>query len=80
MLQVVSKHCEIIFCLLSSPKCDLVEVEKEMILVVEWYFVVIFCLTSRKGDNFKSIKRRFKLSNGFESYFLPLDKQVIRLW
>jgi len=41
---VVARHCELIFCLLTSSKGDLDEVEKAMIQVVECHFKVIFCL------------------------------------
>jgi len=40
---VVARHFKIIFCFMTSPKCDLEEVEKAMIQVVEWQFEVIFC-------------------------------------
>ena len=39
---MVARHCELIFCLLTSPKCDLDEFEKAMIQVVEWHFEDIF--------------------------------------
>jgi len=42
MFQVVARHCELIICLLTSPKCDLGEVGKAMIQLVEWNFEVIF--------------------------------------
>ena len=34
---MVVRHCELIFCLLNSPKCDLDEIVKAMIPVVEWH-------------------------------------------
>jgi len=55
----------LIFCLLTSPKCDTVEVEKAIIHVVDLHFEVIFCFsTNRKCDFFKLIGQRFKWSNG----------------
>jgi len=46
---VVARHCELIFCLFTIPKCDLDEVEKALILVVEWHIEVIYSLlTNRK--------------------------------
>ena len=38
---VVARHCELIFCLFTSPKCDLDEVEIALIQVVEWHIEVI---------------------------------------
>ena len=53
-LLVVEMHCYLIFCLLTSPKCGLVEVEKPMIHVVECHFEVILCfLTNQKFDDFQ---------------------------
>jgi len=43
---VVARHCELIFCLLTTTKCDLFEVDKPMIQVVEWHFEVIFFFLS----------------------------------
>jgi len=37
-----ARHCELILCLVTSPKCDLDEVEIAMIEVVECHFEVIF--------------------------------------
>ena len=55
MFPVVARNGELIFCLLTSPKCDLDEVEKAMIHVVECHFEVIFCfLINRKCEFFKS--------------------------
>jgi len=42
-LLVFAMHCELILCLLTSPKCNLDEVEKVMIQVVECHSVDIFC-------------------------------------
>ena len=48
---VVARHFELIFCLLTSSKLNLDEIEKAMILVVECHIEVIFCfLTNRKFD------------------------------
>jgi len=53
---VVARHCELIFCLLTSPKCDLNEVEKAMFQVVKWHFeVIFFFLTTRNCVFFKSL-------------------------
>jgi len=41
---VVARHCELIFCVLTSPKRHLDEVEKATIQVVEWHLKVILCL------------------------------------
>ena len=35
---VVARHCEIIFCLLMSPKCDLDEVDKTIFQEIKWHF------------------------------------------
>jgi len=35
---VVARHCELIFCLMTNPNCDLGEVEKAMLQVAEWHF------------------------------------------
>ena len=40
---VIARHCELIFCLLSTPKCDFDKVEKAMIQVFECHFEVIIC-------------------------------------
>jgi len=46
---VVAKQFGRIFCLLTSSKCDLDEVDKAMIQFVEWHFKFIFSfLTNRK--------------------------------
>jgi len=48
---VVDRHCELILCLLTSPKCDLDEGEKVIIQDVECRFQVIFWyLTSRNSS------------------------------
>jgi len=48
---VVAKHWEQIFFLLTSPKCDLFEVEKAMFQRLAYHFEVIFgLLTIPKCD------------------------------
>ena len=70
------KHCELILCLLTRPKCDLDEVEKVIIQVVECHFEVIFCfLTNLKYDFFQVVKAAIQVVEWlFQSHFLPLDK------
>ena len=64
----------------TSPKCDLDEVEKTMIQVVECHFEVVFCfLTKRNCEFFQVDKRIFKRQNGIEIHFLLLEKPKIRL-
>ena len=49
MFQVDLMHCELIFCLLTSPKCDLGEVEERMFQVVERHFEdILYFLTNKK--------------------------------
>ena len=51
---VFARYCELIFCLLTSPKCDLDWVGKAMIQVVECHSEVIFCfLTNQKCEFFE---------------------------
>jgi len=46
---VVGRYCELIFCLKTNTKCDLDEVEKTIIQVVEWHNEEILCfLTNPK--------------------------------
>ena len=52
-----ARHCELIFCLFTSPKCDLDEVEKAMIQVVEWHFEVIYCLLTNRKCNFFEVDK-----------------------
>jgi len=53
MFLMVARHCELIFCLLTRPKCDFAVVVKSIIQVVGWYFEVIFCfMTTRNCDLF----------------------------
>ena len=48
---MVVRNCELIFCLMTNPKCNLDEVEKTMIQVVEWHYEDILCfLTNPKRD------------------------------
>ena len=48
---VIVGHCELIFCLLTSPKRDFDKVEKAIIQVFECHFDVIICfLNNRKSD------------------------------
>ena len=76
---MVDRLCELILCLLTSPKCDLDEVEKGIIQVADCHFEVIFCfLTNRKF--FQVYKRPFKWQMALKSHILPLDKPKIRLW
>ena len=44
MFQVVASHCELIFCLLTSPKCELGRSRKAMFQGLVLYFQLIFCL------------------------------------
>ena len=58
---VVSRHCEVIFCSLTSPKCDLDEVEKEMFEIVECHFEFhLWYLSNRKCKFFQVDKGQFK--------------------
>jgi len=41
-IQVVEWHLKVIFCLLTSPKFDLDEVDKTMFQVLPWKFEIIF--------------------------------------
>jgi len=51
MFQVVARHCEFIFSLLTNPKCVLGEVEKAKFHVVARHWEHIsFLLTSPKFD------------------------------
>ena len=45
---MVARHCELIFCPLISPKCDLGEVKKAMFEVAECHFEVILCYMSNR--------------------------------
>ena len=54
---MVAGHCELNFLLLTSPKCDLDEVEKAMILVVERHFEVIFCFMTNRKFNFIQVDK-----------------------
>ena len=78
MFQVVARHCELIFSLLNSPKCDLVEVEKAMFQRFPWYFQIIFGLwTSLKCDK---IEEKSDFSGGckeLRTHFLPLDQLIM---
>ena len=61
---MVSRNCELIFCLSTSTKCDFVEVEKAMFQVVECHLNVFFY--------FLTMSRR--------TPFRPLDHTKIRLY
>ena len=61
MFQVVARHWEHIFFLLTSPKCDLGEGKKGTILVVAKHCELIFCLLTRpKCDLVEVGKAMFK--------------------
>jgi len=54
MIQVVKCHFELIFGLLTNPKCELVELQIAMIEVFAWHSQLIFDLcTSPKSDLMK---------------------------
>jgi len=77
---MVASYCELIFPLLTSPKCDMGEVGR-MIHVVEWYFKYIFCfLTAENTTFFKSIKRRFNWSNGTQKSFSASSQGQNSTW
>ena len=48
MFQVVARHCALISCLLTSPKCELCKVEKAILQGLEFNFEMK--LTSSKRD------------------------------
>ena len=56
MFQVDARQRELIFFLLTNPKCDLGEVEKAMIQVVECHFEVIICSLTNQKCEFFSIR------------------------
>ena len=70
MFQRLAWHYQFILGLWTSPKCDLDEVEKTMIQLVEFHFEVFSA--SWPTENvafFKSIMRLFKCSNGTKKSF-----------
>jgi len=71
----------ILFSVFWPPQNATCEFKKAMIQVIDWNFDIIFCfLTSRKCDIFKSIKRRFKWSNGtLKSFSLSSQAQKFDL-
>jgi len=51
MFQQLALHLEVIFCLLTSPKCVLGDAVKVIFQVFPWHFELTFCfLTSPKYD------------------------------
>ena len=74
-------ECELVFFLLTSPKCDFDEVEKAMIEIVEWHIKVIFnFLTNRKGDFFQFDKNDSSGRMALKCHSLSLDKPKILFW
>ena len=65
MFEVVARHWEIFFFLLSSPKCDLGEVKKAMFQGLAWHFELIFGLVEHQNFNLVEVKKKifFKDSN-----------------
>ena len=74
MIQVVARHWELIFFLLTSPKCGLCYVEKAMFQVVTRHSEIIFsllnttkcCLCVQESNVSSGCK-------ALRKHFLPLD-------
>ena len=50
-IQVVERHLEVIFSILTNPKFHFGQVEKSMFQMVSWYWkLIFFLLTSPKYD------------------------------
>ena len=70
MFQVVFRHWELIFFLLTSQKCNLAEVEKAMFQGLTWHFQLIFGpLNSQKCDLCELKKRLFYWLQGTAKSF-----------
>ena len=72
MFQVVARHCEPIFCILTCLKCDLGKVDYATFQVVAVHCALIFCLLTSPefclGEFGKDVSRgRLAL----RSHFLP---------
>ena len=60
---MVARHCEIIFCLLTSLKLDFDEVEKAMLYLFECYFeVLLYFLTNQKCEFFQVDKATIQVA------------------
>ena len=58
MFKRLVSHFELIFGLLTIPKCDLLEVQKEMFERFAWYFQNIFALWSSQKCDLGEVKNR----------------------
>ena len=74
-------HYQLILELWTSPKCDLDELEKAMIQVVECHSEVIFWfMTNRKCNFYHVDKATIQVVELQLKVILPLDKTIIQLW
>ena len=80
MFQVVARHCKLIFFLLTSPKCDLGEIEKAMSQDFTCHFELIFGLfTIAKCELVEIEKSMFQgLTCIFQHIFGALNQPKMR--
>jgi len=77
MFQVVARQWEFIFLLLTSPKCDLGEVEKAMFKLLICHSELIFGIFTIPKCDFVEVEKA--LFQGAAWPFGPLDQPKLRL-
>ena len=80
MFQVVASHCELIFCLLTSPQCELGRSRKAMFQGLVLYVQLIFCLLTSPKCNLGEVEKvTFHVVYDTLNSFLCLDQPKMRL-
>ena len=81
MFQVVTRHLELVFFLLTSPKFELGEFEKVMFQGVAWHFELISpSWSAQNATCVRSKKRCFKVSNGILNLFSASGLAENAIW